>query len=171
MPPEPVTPTLERDEVMSGIEAFQAVIKSVTSVIGPRPLDASLQSLLEQTFPYDGPVCQEIVQACRQGIADGWMCKYEQGGLRYGRVIKPSFDFDNYSVDVVDMRDIAGPEHRHPRGEIDLIMPLDDTARFDGHPAGWLVYGPDTVHSPTVNQGRALVLYLLPHGEIEFTKK
>ncbi|HEY9572759.1 MAG TPA: DUF4863 family protein, partial [Pusillimonas sp.] len=55
-------------------------------------------------------------------------------------------------------------------GEIDLIMPLEGDARFDGAPAGWLVYGPGTVHSPTVSQGRALILYLLPEGRIEFTK-
>jgi hypothetical protein len=54
-------------------------------------------------------------------------------------------------------------------GEIDLVMPLDADAQFDGHGAGWVVYGPDSVHRPTVAQGRALVLYLLPDGAIEFT--
>ena len=42
-------------------------------------------------------------------------------------------------------------------------------ARFDGHGAGWVVYGPGSAHSPTVTGGRALVLYLLPQGAIEFT--
>jgi hypothetical protein len=74
-------------------------------------------------------------------------------------------------VDVVDMDDVAGPHHRHPNGEIDLIMPLDGPAQFDGQPAGWMVYGPDTAHSPTVTGGRALVLYLLPQGQIEFTRQ
>ena len=68
------------------------------------------------------------------------------------------------------MNDLAGPHHSHPNGEIDLIMPLDDTARFDGRGAGWLVYGPGSAHRPTVSQGRALVLYLLPQGAIEFTR-
>ena len=56
-------------------------------------------------------------------------------------------------------------------GEIDLIMPLDDSpgASFDGRPAGWCVYGPGSAHRPTVAQGRALVLYLLPEGQIKFT--
>jgi hypothetical protein len=49
-------------------------------------------------------------------------------------------------------------------------MPLTEHAQFDGRGAGWLVYGPDTAHSPTVSGGRALVLYLLPGGAIEFTK-
>lgn len=68
------------------------------------------------------------------------------------------------------MADLAGPHHVHPNGEIDLIMPLTAGATFDGHPAGWCVYGPGTAHRPTVAHGRALVLYLLPEGAIEFTR-
>jgi hypothetical protein len=75
-----------------------------------------------------------------------------------------------FSVDVVDMKDIAGPHHTHPNGEIDLIMPIDGDATFDERPAGWCVYGPGTAHRPTVAHGRALVLYLLPQGAIEFTR-
>ena len=67
------------------------------------------------------------------------------------------------------MRDIAGPQHAHPNGEIDLIMPIDDTARFDGRAAGWLVYPAGSAHRPTVSAGRALVLYLLPQGRIDFS--
>ncbi len=155
---------------MGSIETFRQLIQTVTTQIGDRPLDASLQASLQETFPYEGEVCQGIVRACKQGIAEGWMCKHENGGIRYGRVIKPAEDLGGYSVDVVEMDDIAGPEHCHPEGEIDLIMPLDAEARFDGHPAGWLVYGPETAHSPTVSAGRALVLYLLPQGKIAFTK-
>ena len=67
-----------------------------------------------------------------------------------------------------DMQDIAGPQHAHPNGEIDLVMPLEGDARFDGRPAGWLVCPPGRAHRPTVSQGRALVLYLLPEGRIDF---
>jgi hypothetical protein len=67
------------------------------------------------------------------------------------------------------MDNLAGPHHRHPEGEIDMIMPLTGAAKFDGRGAGWLVYGPGTAHRPTVSDGRALVLYLLPQGRIEFT--
>jgi hypothetical protein len=69
------------------------------------------------------------------------------------------------------MDSLAGPYHRHPNGEIDAIMPLDDAAEFDGHPAGWVVYGPDSAHYPTVSGGKALVLYLLPDGAIDFKAK
>ena len=49
-------------------------------------------------------------------------------------------------------------------------MPQEDGATFDGRPAGWVVYPPGSAHRPTVHQGRALVLYLLPQGQIQFTK-
>lgn len=155
---------------MSNIETFQGLIRQVTDFIGAQALDKTLQDKLNQQFPYDGEVCQRIVETCRTGAQEGWMCQYEGGGVRYGRVIKPTPELHGYSVDVVDMEDLAGPHHRHPNGEIDLIMPISDDARFDGHPKGWLVYGPDTAHSPTVTQGRAMVLYLLPEGKIEFTR-
>jgi hypothetical protein len=98
------------------------------------------------------------------------MCKHEGGSIRYGRVLKATDATHGFSVDVVDMENLAGPHHVHPNGEIDLIMPLTEGARFDGHPAGWCVYGPQTAHRPTVSEGRALVLYLLPQGAIEFSK-
>jgi hypothetical protein len=100
----------------------------------------------------------------------GWMCEREAGGIKYGRVIKSTPDLRGYSVDVVDMDAIRGPHHRHPNGEIDLVMPLTEEAKFDGRGAGWLVYGPGSAHFPTVTEGRALVLYLLPQGAIEFTR-
>jgi len=156
---------------MSNIETFQGLVRQVTDFIGAQPLDKDLQQKLNQQFPYDGELCQSIVETCKKAAQDGWMCQYEGGGVRYGRVIKPAAELNNYSVDVVDMEDIAGPHHRHPNGEIDLIMPISDDARFDGHSRGWLVYGPDSAHSPTVTQGRALVLYLLPEGKIEFTRQ
>jgi hypothetical protein len=95
------------------------------------------------------------------------MCEREYGGIRFGRVIKA---IDGFSVDVVQMDDVVGPHHRHPGGEIDMIMPIDGDAKFDGQGRGWTVYGPGSAHNPTVTGGRALVLYLLPGGQIEFTK-
>ena len=155
---------------MSTPEQFHALVREATDRIGPAALDASLQARLNHELGPDSDWYARLFEACRAGIAAGWMCKYEGGGIRYGRVIKPDAALGGYSVDVVDMNDLAGPHHRHPNGEIDLIMPLDGTARFDGHGAGWLVYGPGSAHAPTVSQGHALVLYLLPAGAIEFTR-
>ncbi len=152
-------------------EEFQTLLEPVTRYIGGKSLNTDLQDELNQVFPQDGKVLNDIKQACHDAIAAGWMCQYEGGGIKYGRVIKPTPDTAGFSVDVVQMKDLAGPHHRHPQGEIDLIMPIDDTAEFDQHGEGWLVYGPDTAHRPTVANGAALVLYLLPGGEIDFTKQ
>lgn len=69
------------------------------------------------------------------------------------------------------MHDVKGLHRRHPLGEIDMIMPITPNARIDGHGTGWCVHGADTAHYPTVSGGEAIVLYLLPKGEIEFTKQ
>ena len=150
-------------------EDLQTLIIPVTDFLGDRLLDDTLGSELNVKFPATGPEFNTIESACHAAIKAGWMCKYEAGGIRYGRVIKPANELQGYSVDVVDMKNIRGPYHRHPRGEVDLVMPLEGDARFDGQGAGWKVYAAGSAHYPKVTSGRALVLYLLPGGEIEFT--
>lgn len=148
---------------------FQRLIAGVTEQLAGRPLDGTLAAWLNSTYPADGSTFRDLSDACRTGVAEGWLCNREGGGIRYGRIFKALPDTHGFSVDVVDMKDIAGPHHVHPNGEIDLIMPLTEGATFDGHPAGWCVYGPGSAHRPTVANGQALVLYLLPQGAIEFT--
>ena len=155
---------------MTTRETFDALMTRFVGFIGQRPLDKTLEQALDAQFPADGPELQSLRAACVAGISEGWMCNREGGGIRYGRVTKPSEATGGFSVDVVDMNDLRGPHHSHPNGEIDLIMPLESAARFDGKGAGWLVYGPGSAHHPTVTAGRALVLYLLPAGAIEFTR-
>jgi Domain of unknown function (DUF4863) len=149
---------------------FTELIATVTAAIAGAPLDASLQQSLNRRFPPDSDTYRAIFSGCREAIAEGWMCDREHAGIKYGRVAKPGAGTHGFSVDVVDMNDVAGGHHRHPTGEIDLVMPIDADAAFDGHGPGWVVYGPGSAHTPTVAGGRALVLYLLPDGAIEFTK-
>lgn len=152
-------------------EAFHALIAGLTAQIDGRPLDAALDQWLNATHGAGSATYEQLCSACVTGVAEGWLCEREGGGIRYGRVFKAEDALHRFSVDVVDMQDLAGPHHTHPNGEIDLIMPIaDSTATFDGRPAGWCVYGPGTAHRPTVAQGRALVLYLLPEGQIQFTR-
>jgi hypothetical protein len=149
---------------------FRAQIAQLTAQLAGRPLDAALDAWLNAEHGPTSETYRVLRRSCETGVAEGWLCNREGGGIRYGRVFKPADDLHGFSVDVVDMRDIAGPHHVHPEGEIDLIMPLEGDARFDGRPAGWLVLPPGSAHRPTVTGGRALVLYLLPNGRIEFTK-
>lgn len=161
---------MSASEAHTGAQArFRDLIAQITRHVAARPLDADLQADLNGWAAPDGPRYAALFSACRQAVATGWMCNREAGGIRYGRVIKPDPAIDGFSVDVVEMDRIKGPHHLHPNGEIDLIMPLDGPAKFDGQGAGWKVYGPGTAHYPTVTEGRALVLYLLPQGAIQFT--
>jgi hypothetical protein len=151
-------------------ERFRAQIVELSAAIAGRPVDAELDAWLNAEHGAQSATYAALKASCEQGVAEGWLCNREGGGIRYGRIFKPADDLQGFSVDVVDMRDIAGPHHVHPQGEIDLIMPLEDDVTFDGRPAGWCVYPAGSAHSPTVRNGRALVLYLLPQGHIEFTK-
>lgn len=151
-------------------DKLRAQLAELTAHIAGRPVDAALGTWLNAEHGAHSTTYAAIKASCEAGVRDGWLCNREGGGIKYGRVFKPADDLHGFSVDVVDMTDIAGPHHVHPHGEIDLNMPLDGDATFDGHPAGWIVMPPGSAHRPTVAKGRALVLYLLPQGAIDFTK-
>lgn len=159
-------------------EAFRNLVAEFTTELAGQPLDEALQARLNAAHGPGTHHYETLFAACRSGVAQGWMCEREQGGIRYGRVLPPSPATHGFSVDVVDMHEVAGPHHVHPHGEIDLVMPLAGPeglapgghARFDGQGAGWKVYPAGSGHRPTVSDGRALVLYLLPEGAIEFTR-
>ena len=155
---------------MSDETAFHQALADLTAQLAGKPLDAALAQWLNTTHGPTSTTYQCLREACLQGVRAGWLCEREGGGIPYGRVFKPKDALHRFSVDVVDMQNIAGPHHTHPQGEIDLIMPLEGEAVFDGHPAGWCVYPPGSAHHPTVAHGRALVLYLLPEGQIQFTR-
>ncbi len=151
-------------------DKFRAQIAALAAQIAGRPLNAALDDWLNREHGAASATYADLKASCEAGVAEGWLCNREGGGIKYGRIFKPADDLYGFSVDVVDMTDIAGPHHVHPNGEIDLVMPQGGDATFDGRPAGWVVMPPGSAHRPTVSQGRALVLYLLPQGAIEFTK-
>jgi len=163
-------PQFSADAMEQARSRLKARLAAVTAQIYNRPLNGALDEWLNTNLGADTTTYRELKESCVEGVAQGWLCKYEGGGLRYGRIFKPSEELHGFSIDVVDMENVAGPHHVHPQGEIDLIMPVDGDAQFDDRPAGWLVCPPGSAHRPTVTRGRALVLYLLPNGAIEFTK-
>lgn len=157
-------------------QVFHDLVAEVARGMAGRPLDAELQDWLNTHYGAQTPHYAALRQACATGVDQGWLCSRENGGIRWGRVHEASEALGGFSVDVVEMdgtadRGIAGPHHSHPLGEVDLILPLDEGALFDGHGAGWCVYGPGSAHSPTVSEGAARVLYLLPQGQIQFTRR
>ena len=148
---------------------FEALVTSVVESVAGMAIAPELADELEAAFPADGETFESLASLCRQGVDEGWICNRERGGIRFGRVIRPGPETHGFSVDVVEMEDIVGPRHRHPNGEIDMVIPENDDGEFDGHGKGWVVYGPGCAHSPTVTGGRVIVLYLLPEGAIDFT--
>ena len=151
-------------------EEFRALIEPLTAAIAGQPVGRALADDLNRHYGPESETFETIEAACLRAIEAGWMCREGGPGRRFGRVIAPSPETRNLSVDVVDLTDISGPHHRHPKGEILMVMPQDPEATFDANGRGWLVYAPGTAHRPTVRGGRALVLYMLPDGEIEFTE-
>jgi hypothetical protein len=155
---------------MSSQQAFTEAVATIAGRIAGRDIDGDLQSFLDESFPPGGEAFDDLAELCRQGIDEGWLCDREHGGIKFGRVIKEGPETSGFSVDVVLMEDIRGPYHGHPNGEIDMIIPESKDAKFDGKGQGWMVYEPSTEHYPTVTNGKAIVLYLLPGGAIDFAR-
>ncbi len=124
---------------------------------------SSVQERLSEVFPVDGPLISALEETLLQAREEEKLLPKEVGGIRFGRLAK---DHKGFSIDVVEM-DGPGPKHRHPKGEIDLCLSLDGEPTFDGQEEGWVVYGEDSAHVPTVQGGRMLILYLLPGGAFE----
>jgi len=151
------------------VESFQELLLPLTDAVAGKPVDKGLEVYLAGRFPPDGDWFGEVEKACLAAIAAGWMCSQGGAGRRFGRVIEAVPETGDLSVDVVDLVDIVGPHHVHPNGEVCMVMPQDAAATFDGGGAGWQANTAGSAHRPTVRDGRALVLYLLPGGAIEFT--
>jgi len=151
------------------VDHFQNLLKPITDFVSSQVVNSALAGELNRRFPQNGETFNAIESACREAIADGWMCAQGGAGRRFGRVIEASEETGRLSIDVVDLENIVGPHHRHPAGEICMIMPVTKGARFDDMPRGWCVFEPGSDHRPTVTDGEALVLYMLPDGKIEFT--
>ena len=153
------------------ISEFKALLKPVTDLVSSVAIDARLNEELNRRFPPGGDVFDTIEKACHEAIAAGWMCANGDEKARWGRVIEPGEETGGLSVDVVDLTDLVGRHHGHPVGEVCMVMPITPEAKFDGLSRGWMVFEPGTGHHPTVSDGQALVLYMLPDGKIDFTEK
>ena len=124
---------------------------------------------LEGRFPFSGERITGLGAALCDAKEAGEICQHGTDDLRYSRLFKASEDSRDMSADAVWMR-VAGPHHTHPQGEIDLCFVTDGAPLFDGRPPGWTVYPPGSSHRPTVSGGAMMILYLLPGGEIAFTR-
>ncbi len=150
---------------------FEDLMGEIAAAITDKPVDLALTAFLNEAFAGDGEAFKTIEALCHSGEDEGWICAREMGGIKFGRVIKPGGPAGRFSVDVVRMKDVKGPHHVHPNGEIGMIIPIAGDPKFAGVGRGWYVDPPGSDHWPTVVGGDAYVLYLLPDGAIEFTGK
>ena len=104
----------------------------------------------------------------RQAHAEGRATPREGGGVRFGRLAKPSPQTFGFSIDVVDMAGPAAGAHTHLTGEFDFCLALEGNPRFDGRGDRWVVYPPGSRHVPTVTGGRMLIAYFVLDGAIRF---
>ncbi|KAK8124225.1 hypothetical protein PG999_004143 [Apiospora kogelbergensis] len=149
-----------------------------------KDLEARLNKEHGPGTPYYEDLCRYI----RQGLDEGWVAALEVDGKRYrrGKIAEPSEATRFFSVTAVYMdsedadADKAGEErpffsgqyHKHPYGEINCVVQLDDTAQLQGmngwQGAGWTSPGPGTHHYPRVRGGRLVALFFLPAGRITY---
>ncbi|MBX3470547.1 MAG: DUF4863 family protein [Planctomycetes bacterium] len=148
------------------LETLQQALDPLARALEGLSLDdpAAARAEIERRLPFDGPLVAAVREAALAGADAGWLLPRQNGPIRFGR---PAKSLHGFTVDAVLMS-TPGPQHRHPNGEIDLCFTTRGEARFDGHPQGWVVFGPMSVHIPTVSDGEMLILYFLPGGAIEF---
>jgi hypothetical protein len=151
------------------VTALASALAPIVAFIGEGGPDADLERRLTARFRASGELdhLREVVLA---GIAAGELCHHERDGIRYSRPVKAHTESGRFSVDVVELVDRSGPAHRHPNGEIDIVLPVQGTPTFDGRPGPFVVFGAGSEHVPTIEGGAAVIVYLLPDGEIEFTR-
>lgn len=155
-------------ETESVLETFRPLLEAARD-LDLTDTEEAVRTLGERFDP-GGPAAAELKAALLALLEAEKICENGELPVRWGRVAKASEESAGYSIDVVLMNG-AGPRHRHPAGEIDYCIALDGTPTFDGHGAGWVVFGPDSVHVPTVSGGTMLIAYLLPGGAMEFLER
>ncbi|QBR02386.1 DUF4863 family protein [Paraburkholderia pallida] len=146
-----------------------ALLHAVCDGIRGHALDADLESKLNREFGVGTQSYASLTRLMKAGVEEGWAAYIEIDGTDYrrGRIAEPSPETAGMSIESGLLRDVKGQYHCHTNGEINMIIPLEAGAQFCGHGAGWRVFAPLSEHFPTVTK-RALILYFLPGGEIEY---
>jgi hypothetical protein len=153
---------------MADLESLKIALIPLAKLISQLDLSDSKQataSLNEHAAPTG---LSQLEGLLRKGHSEGWLTpKRAAPTITFGRVAKSSEETFNNSIDVVDIAG-EGAEHTHPNGEVSLCLTLDGHPKFDGHGAGWVVLEPDSHHTPTVTNGRMLIVYFQPGGSVKW---
>jgi hypothetical protein len=130
---------------------------------------AAARAGLHAAYPPEGAAGRALRTALLSAVEERLICDRGKDPVRYSRLAKPEDTPHDLSVDFVWMTG-PGIPHRHPRGEVNLCFSVEGRARFDGQPEGWVVFPPGSEHVPTVSDGRMLICYFLPGGEVRWTE-
>ena len=153
----------EKAEAQVALEAALAALVPAVDAAAAQQATAGMAALNEQ-YPFEGPEVTKILGLCRQGLSEGWLTPRAAGSsIQFGRLAK---DMGGYAIDAVVMDNAKGLGHTHTRGEFNMCFALEGEPRFDGHPPGWVVFGNESHHVPTVTGGKMLFLYFTPGGEV-----
>ncbi|HEV3106167.1 MAG TPA: DUF4863 family protein [Trinickia sp.] len=149
-------------------EMMQALHRLFDAIRG-LPLDADLAARLNREFGVGTDAYAQLKRLMLIGVEEGWAGYVEIEGddYRRGQIADVSDETAGMSVESGLLKDVRGQYHCHTHGEINMVIPLEAGSQFSGHGEGWCVFGPMSEHFPTV-KGRALMLYFLPGGEIEY---
>jgi uncharacterized protein DUF4863 len=147
------------------MEAFRPLIDAAAGLDLADPVAA--RSELERRLDPRGSTARDLAMALQTLLAEGRIADRGTAPVRWSRVAKAGPETRDQSIDVVCMSG-PGPRHVHPNGEVNFCIALDGEPRFDGQPAGWVVFPPGSGHVPTVEGGTMLIVYLLPGGAIRF---
>lgn len=150
-------------------QEFADMLSDIARYIDGKPVTTDLAESLNEKLGVTSETFSKLKECCVAGETNGWLLQRAEGGIKFGRAIKPGAIPGDLSVDVVRMADVKGPHHVHPTGEIGLVIPIEGNPTFDGKSEGWYVYPPGSDHHPTVKGGDAYIVYFLPEGAIEFT--
>ncbi|HSV78714.1 MAG TPA: DUF4863 family protein, partial [Ramlibacter sp.] len=69
-------------------EIFRAQLATLTAELANRPLAKDLQTWLNTHHGAGSPLYESLKASCQAGVAAGWLCNREGGGIRYGRIFK-----------------------------------------------------------------------------------
>jgi len=147
------------------LETFLPLLNAAQGIDLSSPLAARAE--LARRLDPAGKRARALNERLRALLAEGKLAERGALPVKYGRVAKAGEPTLGFSIDVVHMNG-AGPQHRHPNGEVNWCVALDGTPTFDGEEPGWVVFPPESEHVPTVAGGTMLIVYLLPQGAIEF---
>ena len=147
------------------LEIFGPLLRAAQGVSLDDP--ASAVAELNQRLDPQEEEAASLNAALKTLLEEGRIADRGELPVRWGRVAKPSEESLGFSIDVVLMNG-AGPRHRHPLGEVNYCVALEDTPTFQDQSPGWVVESPGSEHVPTVSGGTMLIVYLLPEGSMEF---